>query len=1004
MKKIILLLSYCLLNLITKGQQDPTNNSPSAPGASGTNSSSFWSRVGNAGTGANNSNNIFGTLWDSPIYTYTSGLPRTKLNGNLTTTVNSVTKSFAGYFGISPFGFFNSSINTPYSMLHLDGPNNVPQFGGGGWRQWMNTGTFMRENSDAMYVGLMEVGSNRSDAIINWSDDVNLNPGPDKLRFIFTGANTGNGNGQTDPRDPYALNGYEFMRMTTQGPVNALNNSSGHIGIGPLFTDANFPRSRVHMHAEDNLNNYLQISVEVATGIGQNDGTRLGVLAAHNNNPLKDGNALLYNQEDRHLLFSTGNATPNNVSNSRERVRITHIGAPTDLTGGGYGIHDPWGIADRFTRMSVSRDPNNPAERPMATFHVGYSYSSGNNFGWRNWMDQGMLVVNNTENHMYFGFNPETANNDAIVSWGKNQTSPERLRFIYSSTAGSSAGADGLEITRMWSDGNEGRMGVGDFFTLGIEPQNTVHINSTAPDDQTIGGSSGLRFEDLTSNSPTLAANPGLGVLSVDANGDVIYVPGGTGGVGAQICNTMPTNNVSKWTGTQLCQTQIWDNGSRVGIDVSNPTAKLSVFNGGAQSYTLDVRNSSNQYTIQQLNSGATGFNAYSPVNGLGYSFITDYANAGSMGFANGMHVTASTTGGVPPSNIHAFQATVTGDVGGNHVGIISQPLNNLGGNTGFLTNMINVSAGNTGLRVNIANSNPSATNFGNYITLPSGIGITNYGIYSSVPAIANNWAGFFQGNLNVNGTYYQNGGVFTSDQQFKTNINDINDANSIIEQLQPREFYFDTTNSLGMNFSSEKQYGLIAQEVENILPELVGNNSIGATLDSLGNIITPAYNYKTLNYNAFIGILLQAQKESNQTINNQDSMINSLQEQINTLHGMITSCCNNNSNTENNSINQNPTLDVTLSDNVPSIVLDQNVPNPFAEQTTITYTLTEGVKKAQMLFYNIEGKLIQAVELSNTFGKGQMNVFANDLSTGVYTYTLVVDGEIKGTKRMVKE
>jgi len=29
----------------------------------------------------------------------------------------------------------------------------------------------MKENSDAMYVGLIELGTNRSDAIINWSDD-----------------------------------------------------------------------------------------------------------------------------------------------------------------------------------------------------------------------------------------------------------------------------------------------------------------------------------------------------------------------------------------------------------------------------------------------------------------------------------------------------------------------------------------------------------------------------------------------------------------------------------------------------------------------------------------------------------------------------------------------------------------------------------------------------------------------------------------------------------------
>jgi len=107
----------------------------------------------------------------------------------------------------------------------------------------------------------------------------------------------------------------------------------------------------------------------------------------------------------------------------------------------------------------------------------------------------------------------------------------------------------------------------------------------------------------------------------------------------------------------------------------------------------------------------------------------------------------------------------------------------------------------------------------------------------------------------------------------------------------------------------------------------------------------------------------------------------------------------------QNNGTNGgNPNVtNVELSE-VQSIILDQNVPNPFAEQTTITFTLTEGVQKAQMLFYNLEGKLIKAEDISNKSGKGQVNVFANDLTNGIYSYTLVVDGKIIDTKRMVKQ
>ena len=35
--------------------------------------------------------------------------------------------------------------------------------------------------------------------------------------------------------------------------------------------------------------------------------------------------------------------------------------------------------------------------------------------------------------------------------------------------------------------------------------------------------------------------------------------------------------------------------------------------------------------------------------------------------------------------------------------------------------------------------------------------------------------------------------------------------------------------------------------------------------------------------------------------------------------------------------------------------------------------------------------------------GAGSLNVFAADLSTGIYTYTLVVDGNVVDSKKMTK-
>ena len=94
--------------------------------------------------------------------------------------------------------------------------------------------------------------------------------------------------------------------------------------------------------------------------------------------------------------------------------------------------------------------------------------------------------------------------------------------------------------------------------------------------------------------------------------------------------------------------------------------------------------------------------------------------------------------------------------------------------------------------------------------------------------------------------------------------------------------------------------------------------------------------------------------------------------------------------------------MDIELSDK-DVIVLNQNVPNPFAEQTTITYNVPASVGKAQLIFFNTNGQVIQTVDIK-TRGKGKANVFASDLSSGLYNYTLVADGKVIDSKKMVRE
>lgn len=83
--------------------------------------------------------------------------------------------------------------------------------------------------------------------------------------------------------------------------------------------------------------------------------------------------------------------------------------------------------------------------------------------------------------------------------------------------------------------------------------------------------------------------------------------------------------------------------------------------------------------------------------------------------------------------------------------------------------------------------------------------------------------------------------------------------------------------------------------------------------------------------------------------------------------------------------------------------VLEQNVPNPFTETTTIGYTIVNSFSKAVMVFSAANGEVIKSVKL-NSAGKGQINISASLVAKGIYTYSLIVDGKLIETKKMIKE
>jgi hypothetical protein len=63
---------------------------------------------------------------------------------------------------------------------------------------------------------------------------------------------------------------------------------------------------------------------------------------------------------------------------------------------------------------------------------------------------------------------------------------------------------------------------------------------------------------------------------------------------------------------------------------------------------------------------------------------------------------------------------------------------------------------------------------------------------------------------------------------------------------------------------------------------------------------------------------------------------------------------------------------------------------------------LPENIGNAKIMFYDVSGRIINAVELNGT-GDGTLHVYASNLSSGIYTYALIVDGKVIDTKKMVR-
>lgn len=85
------------------------------------------------------------------------------------------------------------------------------------------------------------------------------------------------------------------------------------------------------------------------------------------------------------------------------------------------------------------------------------------------------------------------------------------------------------------------------------------------------------------------------------------------------------------------------------------------------------------------------------------------------------------------------------------------------------------------------------------------------------------------------------------------------------------------------------------------------------------------------------------------------------------------------------------------------SIFLGQNYPSPVTNETFVDITIPENIHKASLFIYDTKGTKIRQEDIARR-GTTTMRIDTSNLSTGIYVYSLVANGKVAQTRRMIVE
>ncbi len=504
---------------------------------------------------------------------------------------------------------------------------------------------------------------------------------------------------------------------------------------------------------------------------------------------------------------------------------------------------------------------------------------------------------------------------------------------------------------------------------------------------------SGALYSNTTGNT-----NTAIGVQALYSN-----TTGGTNiaiGYETLYSNTIGTSNAAIGINALYANTSGYGNIAIGSYSLANnTTGTYNTANGASALYsnTTGGENTANGY--QALYSNTTGTDNTAIGTGALYSSIISNSNTAIGGQALYYNTTGLQNVAIGPS---ALSSNTTGN---NNVanGLFALPNNQSGNNNtgdGFSTLVSNSTGSNLtaiGAFAGVGTdglTNSTALGYDAVITDNNQIVIGSSGVQHLV--------------CNVSLTV-------TSDGRYKNNIKQNVPGLEFINQLKPITYTLNTAAIDAKLHSNQKDFkrpdgktiarptvdkssfdesskiihtGFIAQDVETAAKKL------GYEFSGVDKPKDASKSLYGLRYAEFVVPLVKAVQELSASNDNLKSQNDSLQSQITSLQNQL-----NEIKTALASIMKDGTTNSEAA--LSNARLEQNIPNPFSQTTQINYFVPQNAGSAAIKVTDMNGITIKSISI-NSKGNGRLTLSTAELASGTYTYTLLVDGNIIDTKKMV--